>query len=249
MTSACAHRSAEKTRGEIVSRPGVLRRSRGARPRGQSGAPVAGRGEGPNAFVHIHAEIVRGRVMKLHIMCERDVGLFSLVQQVIANIYWAISESRMPVVYFQSKTCYWTPDGYCGKDTVWEYYFEPVVKDYPASRIPEYVREIIRERPPSPFEVGYFADDQAFVSSHFGDHPALAGKSLFIPYLRDDPDHWLRQTANELINRFVRPRQYVYEKEVGSSGTTCKGITTLGSTCGGQTLLRRKRSACTVTAH
>jgi hypothetical protein len=151
--------------------------------------------------------------MKLHIMCERDVGLFSLVQQVIANIHWAISESRVPVVYFQSKTCYWTPDGYYGKDTVWEYYFEPVVKDYPASRIPEYVREIIRERHPSPFEVGYFADDQTFVSSHFGDHPALAGKALFIPYLRDDPDHWLRQTANELINRFVRPRQYVYEKE------------------------------------
>jgi hypothetical protein len=151
--------------------------------------------------------------MELHIICERDVGLFSLVQQVIANIYWAIKEARVPIVYFQSKTCYWTSDGYCGKDTVWEYYFEPVVKEYPASRIPEYVREIIRERHPPPFEVGYFADDQAFVTSHFGDHPALKGKTLSIPYLSDDPDHWLRQTASEIISRFVRPRQYVYEKE------------------------------------
>jgi len=63
--------------------------------------------------------------MNLHIICERDAGLFSLIQQVIANIPWAILEGRIPVVHFQGKTCYWTPDGYHDKDTVWEYYFEP----------------------------------------------------------------------------------------------------------------------------
>jgi hypothetical protein len=41
----------------------------------------------------------------------------------------------------------------------------------------------------------------------------LKGKTLSIPYLTDDPDHWLRHTANEIINGFVRPRKYVYEKE------------------------------------
>ncbi len=42
-----------------------------------------------------------------HVMCERDVGLFSLVQQVIANVPWARSENRSPVAFFGRRTCYW----------------------------------------------------------------------------------------------------------------------------------------------
>src|ERR1041385_6435532 len=94
-----------------------------------------------------------------HIICERDAGLFSLIQQVIANIPWAIQEGRIPVVYFQAKTCYWTPNGYADKDTVWEYYFEPVITTHPAISIPKRIRETISRNHPSPFEVGYFADE------------------------------------------------------------------------------------------
>jgi hypothetical protein len=150
--------------------------------------------------------------MNLHIICERDAGLFSLIQQVIANIPWATQEGRIPVVYFQGKTCYWTPNGYHGKDTVWEYYFEPVVSAYPASSIPSHIREIISHNHPSPFEVGYFAGDHNFVSNHFGDHPVLKGKTLSIPYLLDDPDDGLRQKANEIIRSCVRPRDYLQQK-------------------------------------
>ena len=74
--------------------------------------------------------------MRLHLICERDVGLFSLIQQAIAHVPRALQEGRIPIVYFQDKTCYWTPKGYHGKDTVWEYYFEPVMADYPAASIP-----------------------------------------------------------------------------------------------------------------
>lgn len=151
-------------------------------------------------------------IMNLHIICERDAGLFSLIQQVIANIPWAIQEGRTPIAYFQDKTCYWTPNGYHDKDTVWEYYFEPVVAAYPASTIPQYIREIISCNHPSPFEVGYFADEYAFVSNHFGDHPALIGKTLPIPYLLDDPDDRLRQKANDIIRCFIRPRDYIQQK-------------------------------------
>ncbi len=150
--------------------------------------------------------------MNLHIICERDAGLFSLIQQVIANIPWAILEGRIPVVHFQGKTCYWTPDGYHDKDTVWEYYFEPVVAAYPASSIPHHVREIISGNHPSPFEVGYFADEHTFVSNHFGDHPALKGKALSIPYLWDDPDDGLRREVNDIIRHFIRPRDYLQQK-------------------------------------
>lgn len=150
--------------------------------------------------------------MKLHIICERDAGLFSLIQQVIAHIPWALQEGRIPIVYFQDKTCYWTPRGYHGKDTVWEYYFEPVVREYPASSIPQPIRKHIATKPPSPYKVGYVTAEHIFVSNHFGDHHALQGKTLSIPYLWKDPDERVRQEAQAIIRRFVRPRDYVQQK-------------------------------------
>lgn len=160
----------------------------------------------------LQASVSKTPTMNLHVICERDAGLFSLIQQVIANIPWALREGRIPIVYFQGKTCYWTPNGYHGKDTVWEYYFEPVMTNYPAAIIPNYVREFILHNHPSPFEVGYFVDEKTFVSNHFGDHPALEGKTRPIPYLWDDPDDRLRQETNEVIRQFVRPREYLREK-------------------------------------
>lgn len=149
---------------------------------------------------------------RFHLICERDVGLFSLIQQVIANIPWAIQEGRIPIVLFYDKTCYWTPRGYRGRNTVWEYYFEPVVPAYPASGVPPHIRNIISDNHPSPFQAGYFADECTFVSNHFGDHPALEGKALSIPYLLDDPDDGLRRTAHGIIHRFIRPRDYIRQK-------------------------------------
>jgi hypothetical protein len=150
--------------------------------------------------------------MRLHVVCERDVGLFSLIQQVIANIPWAIAENRIPVVHFGEGTCYWTPNGYRGRRTVWEYYFEPVVPGHPASSIPAPVRARLAVEPPSPYEVGYLADEHAFVSSHFGDHPRLAGMALRIPYRWDDPDDALRRQAKAVIDCHVRPRAYLLGK-------------------------------------
>src|SRR4051794_24303181 len=74
---------------------------------------------------------------ELHVICERDVGLFSLIQQVVANIPWALEQRRVPIVAFGRRTVYWTPDRGNKTDSVWEYYFEPVVSGFPASVIPE----------------------------------------------------------------------------------------------------------------
>lgn len=150
--------------------------------------------------------------MRLHVVCERDVGLFSLIQQVIANIPWALAEHRIPVVHFGRGTCYWTPNGYRGRQTVWEYYFEPVIPGHPASSIPEPVRARLSAEPPSPHEVGYLADEHTFVSSHFGDHPQLTGTALRIPYRWDDPDDVLRRQAKAIIDRYIRPRAYLLQK-------------------------------------
>jgi hypothetical protein len=152
------------------------------------------------------------RPEQLHVICERDVGLFSLIQQVTANIPWAIAENRIPVVYFGANTCYWTPNGYRGKDTVWEYYFEPVVPGHSAASIPESIRQLISAAPPSAYEMGYLADDQAFVSSHFGDHPHLTGVALRIPYQWDDPSDALRRAAKVILDGYIRPRAYILRK-------------------------------------
>lgn len=149
---------------------------------------------------------------RLHIICERDVGLFSLIQQVIANIPWAVSEGRIPVVYFGQRTCYWNPNGYGDRDTVWEYYFDPIVPEHPVSSIPVDVLAAIESRPPGMFEIGCEIGDGAIASANFGDHPALRTKCLQIPYLYDDPDGELRRVASALIRAYVRPRDWIAEK-------------------------------------
>jgi len=148
----------------------------------------------------------------LHIICERDVGLFSLVQQAVANIPWALKMSRVPVAYFRDRTCYWTPHGYQNRDTVWEYYFEPIVASHPASCIPQQLRAAVSLRHPSAFEVGYQVDGNNFVSAHFGDHPDLENLALSIPYLLEDPGDDVRRRAAAIIRDFVRPRGYIKDK-------------------------------------
>lgn len=149
---------------------------------------------------------------QLHVMCERDVGLFSLVQQVVANVPWALAEGRTPVAYFGPRTCYWTPSGYRGATTVWEYYFEAVVPSHPVEVIPKRVRAALAERHPSPWEVGYRVDHDTFASSHYGDHPQLRGRALPIPYRWADPGPGLRRRAKAVIDQFVRPRDYIQHR-------------------------------------
>lgn len=150
--------------------------------------------------------------MALHIICERDVGLFSLIQQVISNIPWAIREGRTPVVCFRDRTCYWTPNGYAGRTSVWEYYFEPVFDGFPVSEIPQRILDKISQNHPSPFEIGYFVEGETFATAHFGDHPDLKGLALRIPFELEDPSEALRREAHEVITQFVRPRRYVRER-------------------------------------
>lgn len=145
----------------------------------------------------------------LHVCRERDVGLFSLIQQVIANIPWALREGRIPVADFRHRTCYWTAHGYRDRDSVWEYYFEPIVAEYPAAAVPDYVSALVESSFPDQSKLGYFADAHAYVTSHYGDHESLRGTTPRIPYTTGNPSAALRQQTSEIIRAFVRPRQYV----------------------------------------
>jgi hypothetical protein len=171
--------------------------------------------------------MVDGRT-QLHVMCERDVGLFSLVQQVVANVPWALAEGRTPVAYFGPRTCYWTPNGYRGATTVWEYYFEAVVPSHPVEVIPKRVRAALAERHPSPWEVGYRVDHDTFASSHYGDHPQLRGRALPIPYHWADPGPGLRCRAKAVIDQFVRPRDYIQHRAEDFVATNLAGHDAIG---------------------
>jgi hypothetical protein len=148
----------------------------------------------------------------LHIICEMDVGLFALIHQVVSHIPCALSENRIPIVYYRDRTCYWTPKGYRDRDTVWEYYFEPLVPSHPASSIPPHIRTAISLSYPSYLEAGYFADQRTFVSANFGVHPDLPGKALPLPNRLEDPGSSTRRRASEILRAYVRPRTYVLEK-------------------------------------
>lgn len=113
---------------------------------------------------------------------------------------------------FRGRCCYWVPQGYRNRSTVWEYYFEPLDRICPADSIPSEVRTALAERFPDPRDVGFWLDRNTWVSNHYGDHPQLKGKTLTIPYEWQDPDAAIRERAAKLIQEYLRPRAYLAEK-------------------------------------
>ena len=166
--------------------------------------------------------------MTLHLICERDVGLFSLIQQVIAHIPWSAQAGRNPVVFFEGRCCYWVPQGYRDSSTVWEYYFEPLDRGYPGEAVPEKVRSALAERFPDPRDVGFWLDRNTWVSNNFGDHPRLKGKTLAIPHGWQDPDAATRERAASLIRMHLRPRKYITELVDAFFSEQMEGSTVVG---------------------
>lgn len=164
----------------------------------------------------------------LHVICERDVGLFSLVQQVLANLPWALGDGRVPIVNFGRRTAYWTPQGHHGADSVWEYYFEPVVEGFPASSIPSDVQERIEHSFPNQDDVGYFLSPQVFVTNTYGEHEDIVERALQIPYATGDPSYELRSQAAELIEKHLRPREFLRRKANGFYRTHLAGRHVIG---------------------
>jgi hypothetical protein len=149
---------------------------------------------------------------KLHVIRERDVGLFSLIQQVVSNVPWALSEGRVPIAHLGERTCYWVPGGWHGSKSVWEYYFEALINGFPAAAIPADVRATIEQRFPDQNELGFAVGELCFVTNHFGDHSSLRGIVPQIPYTTGNPDAELREQAAAVIGAFVHPRERVAHK-------------------------------------
>jgi hypothetical protein len=148
----------------------------------------------------------------LHIVCDRDVGLFNLVLGVIPHTHWALSEGRIPVIYYGKKNCYWTPHGYRDRNTVWEYYFEPVIPEYPVSRIPPHVLKSIADNPPERTDLGRFVDEFAFIANHGAWHIRVDGEELRGPETYKAPSRKIRDLVSTIVRDYIRPRDYIVEK-------------------------------------
>lgn len=151
-------------------------------------------------------------MIPLFILCERDAGVFSLIQQVIANLPRALNQPAIPIVYFGKNCCYWVPTGYQDKDNVWEYYFEPLLESYSSKLIPEEVKNFTENAMGDGSKTGVEFDHKFFITNNFGDHTGLRNDCLVIPYEWKDPDLWLRKVASRLIKIFIRPRQYLLDR-------------------------------------
>lgn len=137
--------------------------------------------------------------------------MFSLVQQVISHIPEALYNKRTPVVFFRDQCCYWIASGYQNRNTVWEYYFEPLVDKMAVENIPQDIRNYIESHSPNYTKSGYFINEDVFVSNHFGNHTRLPN-SLKIPFKWDDPDNEIRKKAAQIIAQYIKPRKFIAEK-------------------------------------
>ena len=96
----------------------------------------------------------------------------------IAQIPWALSENRIPIVYFHDKCCYWTKEGYADQENVWEYYFESLLPSHPTSNLSHDLKEIIKKNLPNEYDIGTWVEKNIFISTHFWDHPQLKNKAI-----------------------------------------------------------------------
>ena len=151
-------------------------------------------------------------VTPLHIVCDRDVGLFNLILGVIPHTYWALTEGRIPIIYYGEKNCYWTPNGYRGRDTVWEYYFEPVIPEYPVSKIPPHVLKSIADNPPQRRVRAILSTNllSSPITQH-GTSKSMA-RGCAAPRTHKAPSRKIRELASTIVRDYIRPRDYIIEK-------------------------------------
>jgi hypothetical protein len=95
---------------------------------------------------------------------------------------------------------------------VWEYYFEPVIPQFPVSRIPPYVLKSIIDSPPRRETLGHFIDERVFVSNHTAWHIQVDGERLRGPSTYHAPSREIRELASAIIRDYIRPRNYIVER-------------------------------------
>jgi hypothetical protein len=108
---------------------------------------------------------------------------------------------------------------------LWEYYFEPVIPEYPVCRIPAHVIESISENPPDRNTLGRFVGEFAFVTNHPVLHILIEPEKSqerqqignrshqeILDIASRPPRRVDRELTSSIIQTYVRPREYIVEE-------------------------------------
>jgi hypothetical protein len=121
------------------------------------------------------------------------------MQQVMANLAWAIQQGRLPIGSVQAKPGDGRPTASPEQETGWDYAFEPVVMADAASSMAQPLRAPSAPKHPWPAAGGAVADEPTCVANPWGDQPARPAQTRSTPALGPAPDAALRQRVSELL--------------------------------------------------
>ena len=145
-------------------------------------------------------ELTKASKQKFLIIIERDVGLFSLIHQVINSLYLAQEHQLIPICYFTSACCYYVPEGYHNNHTVWEYYFEPLDAMFDEQTLLQLSNK----------------QRSLFMANHIVTHeykPQVSGNSakIWVPFL-SDPTPAMRRSINRMIDQKIHLEARIRDK-------------------------------------
>ena len=190
---------------------------------------------------------------RLLVIRERDVGLFSMVLQVLNTLFLLEEQKidRIPVALFGRGILYFQAVGYEGRSNVWEYYFEPLVpgigEECVLSALGPKSFELLGSKRKwlelergsiefpqdlhllAPLDATDWANlaqldqlvlprDWAWTESF---HPTVDGRSL-------ESFNIPRDSAADLIRRYVRPREHIRLKAAEIYDSYLKGHYVIG---------------------
>lgn len=170
---------------------------------------------------------------RLLIVRERDVGLFSMVWQVLNTLHLLEEQAidRVPVAVWGRGSVYFHPEGHHGRRTVWEYYFEPLVDGVPEDLVLDALgprafdlleakrRQLEHERgaielPHDPRLLGPLTDgdrsDIAEIEERLSGSD-WAWTESYVPTVdgRRAGQSLSTERAADLLHRYVRPREHI----------------------------------------
>ena len=118
--------------------------------------------------------------------CPGSHGLFSCFITVLNQLAWCDKNNVIPVVYWDKDCSYYDPKGFNGKQSIWEYYFEPVS-----------CAQYDGIEPINNLHLAATANTYAPEINHFN---------------KNTREKWLRKAASTIIKKYIKMQPVVQAK-------------------------------------
>lgn len=161
-------------------------------------------------------------------------GLFFIFNQVIRWLYVCERDGRIPIVYVNNVSPYWSDAGYNGCRNVWEYYFKPVSPYSVADVIESDAAHLERSRPPefsNAETTDYYLRNtptEARGRIRTGPSVLVSPLSPKMPRFLKSDERRMRAAFGSLIERHIVIREEVQKKIDAFYDEKCRGHRLLG---------------------